>query len=697
MPLRFPNLDALRLAITSGTVPDSVCMAPVEAGFGAEGEVWLQPAGRLTRSVQTALRRLGVKVTRSAGAPLDQLVGAADDRLLAGLAFAVGEREGRRTVVLRARPSKQAPPVLVVDAVTFRPYLKLANLFVPCATRLHPPLRRNAVARLLARDRALERLHRHGLRPEVDLPTFLRTMGMADSARLRLVSERIGPLYRRVRDWIQEPSAQPSPRTKQYAGLMFAYAMARLGDATACEALLKQVERKLVPRNAVHRWVGDAFQFRIRQALDGQPGDDRLTEKLLADVEGMDRVDRYKVDCLRQNSRILEPCERIDPYRNWRRHADDFTARVTALVDWNDNDRLRAEITRLFGQLGSGRKRTEREAPLLATALELAPRLGEAFALELADRVVPLVRRQVEPAAEQRVLEKALLAAAHFDARDHVERFMRRIYRLLERQEIDQAAESLERMLSECFRGLRKLGMRDEIGRLLARLARSVCSPPPPAGASSSSTLGEATALGRSRDTATRSAPSPMRPTDAASSPAATTGRSACGTRRPAGSRRSSPGASSKRSEGAQRHQPSNKDPTDRPPAAGRDRPTDPPGRGGDRRPLEDRQRLLRPRGGHGPDGRGRGPRQKAAPPRRGLLRPGVRRRGVLRRGTHPPRRGGGRTHHRNRPFRGGSGGPPGQRRRGQVAGRGDGPAHRRPVTPLRPTPSQTGSRCAQC
>jgi hypothetical protein len=92
-------------------------------------------------------------VLRDGGeAQLDALVSAADDQLLSRLAFAVGQCDGRRTIVLRVRPSKQAPPVVVLDAVAFRPYLKLPNLFLPCGLRLHPPLRRSTVAQILAPD-----------------------------------------------------------------------------------------------------------------------------------------------------------------------------------------------------------------------------------------------------------------------------------------------------------------------------------------------------------------------------------------------------------------------------------------------------------------------------------------------------------------------------------------------------------------
>jgi hypothetical protein len=83
---------------------------------------------------------------------LDQLVQSADDQLLSRLAFAVGGSGDQTIVVLRARPSKSPPPVLVLNALGFRPYLKLPNLFLPCGTRLHPPLRRDAVRKRLADD-----------------------------------------------------------------------------------------------------------------------------------------------------------------------------------------------------------------------------------------------------------------------------------------------------------------------------------------------------------------------------------------------------------------------------------------------------------------------------------------------------------------------------------------------------------------
>lgn len=85
---------------------------------------------------------------------LDALVRDAKDGLLHRLIFAVGQHEGKVTIVLRVRPSKQPPPQLVLQAEAYSKYLKLDNLFVPHGTKIHPVLRRDAIRKLLADDPA---------------------------------------------------------------------------------------------------------------------------------------------------------------------------------------------------------------------------------------------------------------------------------------------------------------------------------------------------------------------------------------------------------------------------------------------------------------------------------------------------------------------------------------------------------------
>src|SRR5262249_37576087 len=63
-----------------------------------------------------------------------------------------GTSGGVQSIILRVRTSKLPPPVLVLHGPAFRPYLKLPNLFLPSGSRLQPPLRRDAVRKLLADD-----------------------------------------------------------------------------------------------------------------------------------------------------------------------------------------------------------------------------------------------------------------------------------------------------------------------------------------------------------------------------------------------------------------------------------------------------------------------------------------------------------------------------------------------------------------
>ena len=85
---------------------------------------------------------------------LDTLVRNADERLIRRLRFAVAVGpEGQTQFALSVAPSKQASPGLSLPGlVGYKPYWKLPNLFVPVGQRLHPPLRRETVRRLLADD-----------------------------------------------------------------------------------------------------------------------------------------------------------------------------------------------------------------------------------------------------------------------------------------------------------------------------------------------------------------------------------------------------------------------------------------------------------------------------------------------------------------------------------------------------------------
>ena len=65
--LFFPNLDALRLVLTSGIVPPRVTQAPAWTGYDPQGRLWLEPAELPPREVLAALTRLGVQALGDGG------------------------------------------------------------------------------------------------------------------------------------------------------------------------------------------------------------------------------------------------------------------------------------------------------------------------------------------------------------------------------------------------------------------------------------------------------------------------------------------------------------------------------------------------------------------------------------------------------------------------------------------------------
>lgn len=126
----------------------------------------------------------------SASDQLDEFVRTSDERLVGRLSFAVAAREdgSGETIIIRLRPSREAPPVLVLDGLTCEPYLKLPNLFVPSGYRIHPPLRRDVVKNLLA-DSASEITWLEPAEDEDGTGTFVPRR-VADSA------------FRPLEDWV---------------------------------------------------------------------------------------------------------------------------------------------------------------------------------------------------------------------------------------------------------------------------------------------------------------------------------------------------------------------------------------------------------------------------------------------------------------------------------------------------------------
>jgi hypothetical protein len=401
------------------------------------------------------------------------------------------------------------------------------------------------------RDRLLERLFHKGLNPDQDLPSFLRFGGLSTSSRFQAVRDWLPRLREPVQRWISrlylDVQSPPPELTTAYANLTLAWGLARVGEREHSRLLVRKAQEVLGHKDIVHRFLLEAYQFRIRQAENGSPPTP-LPDEQLAILNRMDPVDeRYKVDWLRRHSRILESELALGPELGEEPGpgGDELAWKLAALAHVSDRAELAAPLAQLLQQADRADTPPRSRARILTRALELAPRMGEAFARHVLERVLPALAKL--PRAQDRIelLDAALLLAAHYDQADHVKElvarfqellggqrrswfelterhwtafqarnnkplfpplvltrlrallnqrfpterdFQRELARILSRKELEaygprlaayarQGAGDvtvLEPLAGRCFRGLRKLVMREQMDRLLGQLDRWV-------------------------------------------------------------------------------------------------------------------------------------------------------------------------------------------------------------------------------
>ncbi|MCR9201542.1 MAG: hypothetical protein NXI04_23105 [Planctomycetaceae bacterium] len=325
-----------------------------------------------------------------------------------------------------------------------------------------------------ARDRLLDRIYQHGLTADRDLPSFLRSGGSHAGDRFRQVREKVKDLHATIRAWSVANQGMASPKTKQYIDLIMAFAFARLGEQSLAAELLHSAEQDLLDKpDFVHHWLYDAYRYRIEAVLAGRPADGPFPESLLTRLEQIERIDRYKVDRLRQHSSILEPVEKLNPYHKWISRDDESLAtRLGNLFSVSSRSELADRLQAILGEKLS----TDDRARAVTIGLELSTRLGEQFAAGLLSEVVPLDRKLKDPVARANLLEKGLQIAAHYDHAAAVQDCFSRMTALLDQQTDAEVAtlQALESLLSRSFVTLRKMGMRDEIAFLLEAMTRLV-------------------------------------------------------------------------------------------------------------------------------------------------------------------------------------------------------------------------------
>jgi hypothetical protein len=330
-----------------------------------------------------------------------------------------------------------------------------------------------------ARDRLLERLFQYGLRPELDLPSFLRFAGQPSGQRFREVCAWMKQTCEKARKWVDDNGDffdRKTP-TKAYADLLFAFGLARLGENEDAKRLLQRARSALSKEDTVHRFLVRAFETRIQTVLDGKPHTGPLPQALRDELESMDRLHRYVVERVRHNSRILEPDRQLNPYRHWAARLSGLDEALTELVDLSERLEIQERLRALLRKTPKGAAGHEDRARIVRVGLELGPHLGEEFAREMLDLTLPVFNALPEPpdsaaiAERAKFLEKALFTAAHFGCTEHVRLFISRFREMLQAQRGPQAIDAVALLAEQSFRSLRKLGMRDQIDRLLGEMA----------------------------------------------------------------------------------------------------------------------------------------------------------------------------------------------------------------------------------
>lgn len=361
------------------------------------------------------------------------------------------------------------------------------------------------------RDRLLQRLFEHGLSPERDLPRFLRNAGRADSERLHVFQERARDIHRVARHWAErglKPSGSgahtsDTHRTLIYLDLMFAYGLARLGETIPATALLDSTrEAVLSPKISddkilVTKFLYRAFEFRIQQAIAGEPTSGPLDPALENDLAKLQAqfasgpannpqgIGYYAISRLLEQSQILNPHERLDPYARYTQGADELKKVVFRLAHERDASVITRTIRELYKTGIKGRAISEVRLQLLVDTLLLATRVGEAFAVELMQSIPDLLRdpRWNQPAANAAddvirnpgvMLSRAIFLAAHFDRTDLVQLLIDEFIRFVEGRSEEHRYKLVSVVAGQSLRSMRKLGLRDEIDRFLRRLQDGV-------------------------------------------------------------------------------------------------------------------------------------------------------------------------------------------------------------------------------
>ncbi len=309
-------------------------------------------------------------------------------------------------------------------------------------------------------------------------PLILRWVG-EQCARQNEYCERLKPRNRK-----DSLPANPAG-TRAYADLTVAFGLARLGWTNAgCQRHLEEARQHLDSWDEAHAFLFRAYEFRIRQALEGQSRNMSLPAELLEELTPgswqstgsetharMSKASDYVVNRLRERSEILEPNGAIDPYRAWgtRQPNNIWYTDLFQLCDIADPSLLANRIQHLM-QLSADLPPSERSS-ILTVALQFSPRIAEPLAQDLLCRVTPLLGTLTDQLARTELLGAGFSGAAHWGNKERVREFAVGLHGLLNSQDGALLAQTYDRLLRRSIRALSQVGLREELNLLVGRLA----------------------------------------------------------------------------------------------------------------------------------------------------------------------------------------------------------------------------------
>lgn len=250
--------------------------------------------------------------------------------------------------------------------------------------------------------------------------------------------------------------------------LLFGFGLGRAGEVKGAADLLQAATRTLRRTSEEARdFLADAFQFRLEQSLSGAPHSGRLPEQLLQRLDQYTRLTRYCVDRLRQELRVLEPDEVIDPYQLWvvpGSSLDHFEEEILRLPTQSSSQGIQQHFgvaSRLASQQTNP---AEARTRLLSTTLSLITRLDECFARQLVgEAVLHLEKLAVSGTKPDWPLGTCLLqltwnALGRLGDVELLDRLLPAFYLWVTFPLGDLGSDAVSAMLLSCFRSLTQMG-----------------------------------------------------------------------------------------------------------------------------------------------------------------------------------------------------------------------------------------------